>query len=30
MPQGEKSAFTDKRNRQVGMFEKGHEQKGMA
>jgi hypothetical protein len=30
MPQGEKSAYSEKQNRQVGVIEKGHEQKGMA
>lgn len=30
MPQDEKSNYTDKRNRQVGVIEKGYDQKGVA
>jgi hypothetical protein len=30
MPQVDKSAYTDKRKRQAGAIEKGHEQKGVA
>jgi hypothetical protein len=30
MPQGDKSVYADKQNRQVGVVEKGPEQKGVA
>ena len=30
MPQGDKSAYTDKRKRQAGAIEEGHEKKGVA